>query len=464
MSTCDGICNKIESPTSADDLSLYATAKPMYSSIQAKEEAYMLRQVAFLDECMPKKEACVFRLTTNKGLIWKRLFIAVREIVSTARLVINDQTIELVNQQDPESRIVVQFSLHRKQLEQSGTYFLNRKSLFIPLDVDALTYALHNVEANHVMGLCVTINSARADCRTLDLYVTEPKENAGYYVERIQFLNKEYKKFGEAVFKMGAISSQIDLETHQFKRLLSTAQRRHQVTEMTLEFGPKFTSFKPQIHTTFASSMELRVPSSLYIHRMDVDDDIQVHEDMIVVTGCFSIKKFLRVTKAAKLSETIQFVYSPGFPLGLEYVVDAWGTLLFKVYEEYPDEDKKDTIMDCPPYTSVCDTQKKRALESTESSQFKKKQKKPKKKLHWSQQDVLTAESERQQEILENMSGTNTPTVPGYFLCRPSGMDHVDPPTPNQDVHGYTQSDYDQMDTDHKQFHEFRDGMLKLCK
>jgi hypothetical protein len=194
---------------------------------ETKDKVEILKRVAFLNKHMPPEDLCMFRLTTTKGLIWKR-WSAVKEIVPHGRLVFDQDTISLIPQQDCETQTVVSFELHRIELEKAGAYFLNPTSFFVPFDVEAFNKALLTVRADHVMGFCITKKSCEIYTPTLDLYVMKSEEHAYCYITKVRMLVEEYAHFGETDFmkESSLVTSQIRLEAHEFKSLLSASQQQ----------------------------------------------------------------------------------------------------------------------------------------------------------------------------------------------------------------------------------------------
>lgn len=284
----------------------------------------IFNDLTYLDEYMPPAEKCVFRLTMTRGLIMKRLFLAIREIVSEARLVLSQDKIEVVHQQDKESGMVVQAILSTQSMKRSSVYTLNQSSLFIPLNVDALNYAMFPIRADDIVGMCVTKSSCEKSLPTIDLYVMKSFEHAHCYINQCEFLIQEYKYFGNAIFKMGNPSWSVELHVHQFKLMLSSWQS--QAKDIRLEFGNRAIDFIPQLFISAGRETRLSIPSS-WMSNMVVNQAPQV-----VDTPCFEIKKCLKSTKAAKLSKLVTITYARDYPLLVQYAVEDWGQLTFRIF------------------------------------------------------------------------------------------------------------------------------------
>lgn len=302
---------------------------------------------------MPHPNECVWHWTTFEGLRVKQLFEAVTFIVREARLVVTPTNVKLVNQRDRTETMFVEFNLFVRDLVKSGTYHTSTASLMIPLNLQEWSGAIRNIRAKDSIGICVTKKSAAGSKPTLDLYIKQQKREGSCYRYVVNWLNAEWGHFGyHDVDDMKAETHNVLLESAEFKRLLTNVHTQ----TMALEFGPSWCSFVPKYDKTDGSQMTLDVWSapapcgkcmgcaekqSNQMAHMDEGGCLRLENetnsrradrDVVVSTPCYNVSSLERFTKATKLSKFVTLTYCNKHALVIDYCVQDWGTLLFRLY------------------------------------------------------------------------------------------------------------------------------------
>jgi len=273
---------------------------------------------------MPPKEECLFLWTTTKGLLLKQLFLAVREIVTEARLIVRSDQITLVNQQDVFGKMVVHFQLFTQQLKDCGEYHVAEDSMMIPLDIDKLAQVVFPIRTQDVVGLCVTRTSCRAYTPTLDVYVMKAKTNTLCCITKIDWIFGEFMRFGPTCFPMGYPVHAVHLDTNEFKRMLKIG-RAASLFQLQLVFAPEYTEFAPCSNDPLRKQPEMK-----FRIRQENANHLQTCE----VSDKYRIEFCQRTTKASPMSESVLIEFAPHFALMIQYAIDTWGTLTYRVFKE----------------------------------------------------------------------------------------------------------------------------------
>lgn len=340
--------------------------------------------VAYLDEHMPFEAACMWRWTTTEGLRLKRLFDAVAHIVSEGRLMIYSDRLVLVDQPDVNKHIVVGFYLDADALRTSGTYHVHlpdepiedHPNFWIPLNIGQWIECLRPINAQSVVGVCVTHSSVRSKMPTLDVYIKTPSAEGCCYQFKLRWMDHEFDYFGKdaPTPMLDTPGSSIELDTPEFKRMLGNLGGH----EVRLEYGSTYTEFVPQnvpvpgfdlrVRVSAEQRIECaaRVPDAATIECAGCRDGAFGQRDHMgpggclsddspppppptapppppmVKTGSYSIAKLLRCTRGTKLSRTVVLAFTPDHPLSITYDLKNWGQLCYRVAEEEPDVTVKD--------------------------------------------------------------------------------------------------------------------------